>query len=116
MEFQKLQIAFIPVSGAFREDADRDTGLDQLDTRQDGFQSFFYIFPVKEETVEIMHPVWKQRYLLHLSFGNIAGQPRAAGVGEKNIKKTSVVAYIQNGFIRRNQFFANNSNFYTGQP
>jgi hypothetical protein len=57
MEFQKFQIAFIPVSGAFREDADRDTGLDQLDTRQDGFQSFFYIFPVKEETVEIMHPV-----------------------------------------------------------
>ena len=63
-----------------------------------------------------MHPVREQRYLLHLSFGNIAGQSRAAGVGEKNIKKASVVAYIQNGFIRRNQFFANNSNFYTGQP
>ena len=44
MEFQKFQIAFIPVSGAFREDADRDTGLDQLDTRQDGFQSFFISF------------------------------------------------------------------------
>ena len=43
MEFQKFQIAFIPVSGAFREDADRDTGLDQLDTRQDGFSPFLYL-------------------------------------------------------------------------
>ena len=57
MKVQQIQVARVPVSGSLREDTYRDTGFDQVDTCQDGLQTFFDVFPVKEETMEIAHPV-----------------------------------------------------------
>ena len=65
---------------------------------------------VQEQAMEISHPVGKKGNRLHFFFGDIACSIRAENIGEKDIKKTSVVSYIQNCLIRGNLFMANNRN------
>ena len=95
MEWQHIQLIGIFVSGSLGEDADRNAGFYIVGSLEDGFKSLFDIFPVKEETVEIAHPVGEQRIMLHFLLGNIAGADRTAAVGEQDVEIAPVVCYIE---------------------
>ena len=94
VEGQKFQFAVSFVSGAFRKDADGYAVFHFLYSGEYGLQTFFDIFPVQKETVEIPHPVGKKRDRLHFFFGNIACGARTEDISQKDIKKASVVADI----------------------
>ena len=99
MEWQHIQLIGIFVSGSLGEDADGNAGFHIVGSLEDGLKSLFDIFSVKEETVEIVHPVGEQRVTLHFFFCHIAGTSRAAAVCEQNVKIASVVGNIENCLI-----------------
>ena len=51
---------------------------------------------------------------MHLIFGHVAGEPLAAGVGQKNIVETAMIADIENRGISRDIFFTNDGDLYAG--
>ena len=116
MKWQHIGFVSIFVSGSFREDAHGNAGFYIVCRLKDGFQPLFDVFSVKEEAVEITHPVGKQRITFHFFFGNITGTDRAAAVGQQNVKITSVVCHIENGLIFRNIFFTDDGDFGTSDP
>ena len=116
MEWKHVQCVFVSVSGSLREDADGDAGLYLIYCCEDGFQTLFDVFSVKEETVKVAHPGGQQRNFLHFFFCNIAGTNRTAGVSKKNVKVTSVVADIEYWRIFWHIFFTDHSDFGTGDP
>ena len=85
---------FFLVSGAFRENTDRNSGLYFFYGFQDGLQSLLDIAPVQEETVKIFHPVGQKRIAEHFFLGNIAGRPGYTGIGKQNIKIAPMIGYI----------------------
>ena len=77
---------------------------------ENGFHALFDIFSVQEKAVKITHPGGEQRDRFHLFFGNIACQVRTQNIGEKNIKKTSVISYEQKPKFSLHVFVTDNGN------
>ena len=88
-EYGKL---FALVAGSFRENADGNAIFYIINCLKDRLQTFSHIVPVKEETVQILHPGGEKRNFFHFFFRNVAGQALAAAVGQKNVKIAAVVA------------------------
>ena len=82
MKWQHIGFVCIFVSGALREDTYGNSGFHIISSLKDGFQSLFDVFSVEEETVEIPHPVGKQRVTFHFFLCNITGTDWAAAVGQ----------------------------------
>ena len=116
MKWQHIGFVCIFVSGALREDTYGNSGFHIISSLKDGFQSLFDVFSVEEETVEIPHPVGKQRVTFHFFFGNITGTDRAAAVGQQNVKITSVIRHIENSLIFRDILFTDDGDLGTCDP
>lgn len=116
MERKEFQFILVFVPGSFREDADGDAGFDLFNSGKDGFQSLFDILSVKEEAVEVTHPVGKQRVTFHFFLCNITGTDRAAAVGQQNVKITSVIRHIENSLIFRDILFTDDGDLGTCDP
>ena len=56
MEREHFQFILISASGSLRENTDGDSGLYFVYCCEDGLESLFDVFSVKEQTVEIAHP------------------------------------------------------------
>ena len=106
----------ISVSGSFREDADGNAGFYFFYCCEDGFQTLFDVFSVKEEAVKVAHPGGQQRDFFHFFFGNVACADRAAGVGEKDVEVASVVADVQDWGVFWNVFFSDYGDFGSCDP
>lgn len=65
MEWEHIELVLVPVSGSFREDTDGNSGFYFIDRCQDGFQTLFDIFSVKEKAVKVMHPCGQERDFFH---------------------------------------------------
>lgn len=83
---------------------------------EDGFQTLFDVFSVKEEAVKVAHPGGQQRDFFHFFFGNVACADRAAGVGEKDVEVASVVADVQDWGVFWNVFFSDHGDFGSCDP
>lgn len=116
MEWKHVQFVFVSVSGSLREDADGDAGLYLIYCCEDGFQTLFDVFSVKEEAVKVAHPGGQQRDFFHFFFGNVACADRAAGVGEKDVEVASVVADVQDWGVFWNVFFSDHGDFGSCDP
>ena len=114
MEWEHIELVLVSVSGPFREDTDGNSGFYFIDRCQDGFQTLFDIFSVKEKAVKVMHPCRQERDFLHFFFGNVACADRAAGIGKKNVEVASVVADIKYRCVLWHIFFSDHSNLCTG--
>ena len=114
MEWEHIELVLVSVSGSFREDTDGNSGFYFIDRCQDGFQTLFDIFSVKEKAVKVMHPCGQERDFFHFFFGNVACADRAAGIGKKNVKVASVVADIKYRCVLWHIFFSDHSNLCTG--
>ena len=64
--------------------------------------------------MEQAHPGVEQGDMLHLVFGDIAGTPGDAYIGQQHIKEAAVVGYVQNRGILGHMFFADDRNCGTG--
>lgn len=102
--------------GSFREDADGNAGFYFFYCCEDGFQTLFDVFSVKEEAVKVAHPGGQQRDFFHFFFGNVACADRAAGVGEKDVEVASVVADVQDWGVFWNVFFSDHGDFGSCDP
>ena len=71
MEWKHVCLVCISVSGSFREDADGNAGFYFFYCCEDGFQTLFDVFSVKEEAVKVAHPGGQQRDFFHFFFGNV---------------------------------------------
>ena len=60
------------VSRAFREDTDRNSGMNFFDAFQNRFHTLLDILSVQKQTVQILHPVTEQRNPQDFFFGDIA--------------------------------------------
>ena len=116
MEWEHIELVLVSVSGSFREDTDGNPGFYFIDCCQDGFQTLFDIFSVKEKAVKVMHPCGQERDFFHFFFGNVACADRAAGIGKKNVKVASVVADIKHWRIFWHIFFSDHCDFGAGNP
>ena len=101
------------IAGSFRKDTDRDAFLYIINGSQDRLKAFLRVIPVKEKTVQPLHPVPQQGILKHLLLGNISGEPLAAGISKQNVKVTSMVADKKHGLIR-NILLANYGHMHAG--
>ena len=99
------------ISGALRENTHGDSLFNVVNSSQNHFQSRLHIFPIQKETVQPFHPVRKQRITQHGVFGNIAGQPRASGIGNYNVKIAEMVGNVEDSLIFRHMLFPNHRNF-----
>ena len=116
MEWEHIELVLVSVSGSFREDTDGNSGFYFIDCCQDGFQTLFDVFSVKEEAVKVAHPGGQQRDFFHFFFGNVACADRAAGVGEKDVEVASVVADVQDWGVFWNVFFSDHGDFGSCDP
>ncbi len=116
MEGEHIQVIFVLVSGALREDTDGNAGFDLIYSCQDGFQSLLDVLSVQEEAVEIFHPGGQERDFLHFLFGNVAGADRAAAVGEEDVKVASVITDIQDRGVLRYIFLSYYCDFGSCDP
>ena len=116
MERQHFCFINILISGSFREDTYGNAGFHIVCGLKDRFQTLLDILSVEKETVEIAHPVGKQRIMLHFLLGNIAGADRTAAVGEQDVEIAPVVCYIENSLILWNVFFADDGDFGACDP
>ena len=116
MEWKHVCLVCISVSGSFREDADGNAGFYFFYCCEDGFQTLFDVFSVKEEAVKVAHPGGQQRDFFHFFFGNVACADRAAGVGEKDVEVASVVADVQDWGVFWNVFFSDHGDFGSCDP
>lgn len=99
MEGEKIQFAAGFISGAFRKDTDGNSLFYLVDGSQNGFHTFFKIFPVQKQTVKIFHPGREKGNGLHLFFCHIAGQVRTKDIGQKDIEVASVVSDVEDGLV-----------------
>ena len=58
------------------------------------FNASFYILTVDKQTVQTPHPGAQQRHFFHILFRNVAGETRAACIGDDNIEIASVVSDV----------------------
>ena len=116
VEGKKFCLILCLVSGSFRKDADGNSGFDFVNGSQDGLQSLLDVLTVKEQAVEILHPVGQKRDLFHFFFCDIAGTDRAAAVGKKDIKIASVISDVKNRSVFWNIFFSNDCDPGSGNP
>lgn len=113
MEGQK-GIRFL-AAASFREDADGDAGFYFFDSGEDGLHALFDVVSVQKETVQIFHPVRKERHLYHADLCDVAGGPWHPHIGHDNVKIASVIADVENGFILWNVLFADHRDGYAGE-
>lgn len=79
------------VAGTLRENADRNPVFDFSDAARMILAPCFRFLAVKEQAVQIFHPVAEKRDFQHLQLGNIAGRAGNAYVSHKDVKITPVV-------------------------
>ena len=116
VERKHIQFIRIGISGTFRENTDGNAGFYFFDGFQDGFKPLFNILSVKKQTVEIFHPVGKQRIPFHFFFGYIAGPDGAAAVGKQDVKVASVISDIEYRCVFGDVFFPDDGYFHTCDP
>ena len=108
MERKEFQLVCTLISGSFRENADRNSAFYFFNGGENGFHALFDVFSVQEKTVKITHPGGEQRDGFHFFFGNIPCQVRTQNIGEKNIKKTSVISYVKYSLVFWHVFVTDN--------
>ena len=114
MEREKCVVYLVP--RALRENADRNAGVDFLDPFQNRFHALLDIFPVKEQTVQIFHPVLQQRIAQHFFLGDIAGRSGNPDIGHQNIEIAPMIADIENRPVFGDIFFPDYGDFDAGNP
>ncbi len=102
------------VSCALRENKDGNAAFDKIDTCENCFQSILDIGAVDEQAVQPFHPDREQRDMVHRIFGDITGQARTAAVRADDVKVTAVIGDIEDRFVCRDIFFADDGHFGSG--
>lgn len=114
VEGEHVEFILICVAGALRENTDGDSGFYFFYCFQDGFKSLLEVVSVKEETVQVTHPIGEQGVAEHLFFCYVACADGTAAVGEQDVVVAPMVAYVDNGAVLGHIFFSDHCHVHSG--
>ena len=113
MELKQRSIG--AVAGSFRKNADGHAVFYLLDCCKNRLHTSLEIAAVKEQAVQVFHPIGKQRNLQKFDLGNITGGAGHTDIGHNDIEIAAVITDIENRGILRNAILSDVGDGNAGQ-